>query len=681
VARTVVRNLRFSIALPALALLALLAAREHARAQTTTTTPSPLVLEGLGRATLPLDGPWQFQTGDDLAWASPAFDDSAWQPILTGSPWEAQGHHGYTGFAWYRRHIVFAPATPASLNIAVFLPACVSACEIYWNGALVGALGKLPPDPVWYQHFDTPLGLAIPLGRSQSGLLAIRVWKAPILLYSALAEGGLTEVPVIGSQEAIAGYNSELQYRFLRSNEFSRGVTLLSTVAALLAFIAWLRNRRSTVLLWLAITLAFPLEIQLNAVSPGLMSSRWSYGTIGLIISTHDLAAWFLLIALLNLGDRKWLVTWTRNFALTAIAFDLVDSSLMLFDWSRHSGTVLLWADTLSTIPAVLLETWGIVIVLAALRRRLDLARWILAICVLLSDLIVAARDITGLGNRWTHWTTIDLITGTVITIGGSPLAAEDIVDTLLLVAILIVAARFILEQNQRQAALELEYRSAREVQQRLVPVTVPSIPGFDLRAAYLPAQEVGGDFYQVFPQTNGSSLIVLGDVSGKGLTAAMKGVLALGAVRALAESSPSPAQLLNGLNREMVKAADGGFITCLCAQIYPDGRTILSSAGHPAPYLNGEELQIGGGIPLGILANTEYSETTVHLLPDQSLMFLSDGVLEATDLAGELFGFDRTRAISTQPAEEIARRAQRFGQEDDITVLTLTSLAKTAYA
>jgi serine phosphatase RsbU (regulator of sigma subunit) len=121
-----------------------------------------------------------------------------------------------------------------------------------------------------------------------------------------------------------------------------------------------------------------------------------------------------------------------------------------------------------------------------------------------------------------------------------------------------------------------------------------------------------------------------------------------------------------------MVKAADGGFITCLCAQIFPDGRAIISSAGHPAPYLNGQELPIGGGIPLGILANTEYLETTVQLPPGQSLMLLSDGVLEATNPAGELFGFDRTRAISTQSAEEIARHAQQFGQDDDITVLTL---------
>ena len=680
-ARTVVITMGFSVAWPALALLTLLASFPHAPAQTRATAPTPLLLEGLGRATLPLDGTWQFHTGDDLAWASPAFDDSAWQPILTGSPWEAQGHHGYTGFAWYRRRLVLSPGTPTGTNLALFLPVCDSACEIYWNGSLVGAIGKLPPNPIWYGHFDQPLGLVVPLARAQSGVLAIRVWKPPIVLYADIAEGGLTQVPVIGSLEAIAGHSIELHFRNLSRNEFSLGVMLLSTGAAVLAFIAWLRNRRSTVLLWLAITLFFPLEIQLNAGTPGLMPFRWSYGTIGVIISIHDLAAWFLLIALLGLGQSRWLVKWTRVIALSAIAFDLVDSFLMLFDWSRHSGAVLLWGDFLSTVPAVLLETWGIVIVLAAFRRRLDLARWFLAICVLLSDLIVAARDITGLGTRWTHWTINGKIFATIFTIGGSPLEAEDIIDALLLVAILIVAARFILEQNKRQTALEQEYRSAREVQQRLVPISVPSIPGYDLRAAYLPAHEVGGDFYHVFPQIDGSSLIVVGDVSGKGLTAAMKGVLALGAVRALAESCPSPAQLLNGLNREMVKAADGGFITCLCAQIFPDGRAIFSSAGHPAPYLNGEEIQIDGGIPLGILAGTEYSEITVHLLQGQSLLLLSDGVLEATNSAGELFGFDRTAAIAGRDANQIAHAAKQFGQEDDITVLTLTSLAGAARA
>jgi hypothetical protein len=656
--------------LPALTVLALLTVALPARALSTPNTP--LVLQGLGQATLPLDGIWQFQTGDDVAWASPSFDDSAWQPILTGKPWEAQGHHNYTGFAWYRRHLVLSPYTPAGLNLALFIPACDSACEVYWNGSLVGAIGKLPPNPVWYYEFDKPLGLVVPLGHAQSGVFAIRVWKAPIVFFAGTAEGGITRVPVIGSQAAITSHASELHDRFLSEHEFNIGVVLVSTIAALLAFIAWIRSRRNVVLLWLALTLVFPLELLLTGGSPGLEPFRWSYGTIGVIIAIRDIAAWFLLIALLGLSNHKWLIKWTRILAISDLLLNLVDSGLMLFDWSRHSASVLLRLDILSTTPAVLIETWGFVIVLAALRQRLDLARWLLAVSVLLSYLVTTATDFTGLGVRWTHWTIIDKINAPILTIGSSSLTIGDIFDTLLLVAILIVSTRFILEQNQRQTALEQEYRSAREIQQRLVPVPVPSIPGYQLHAAYLPAQQVGGDFYQILPQPDGSSLIVVGDVSGKGLTAAMKGVLALGAVRALAESCPGPSRLLADLNREMVKAADAGFITCICAQVFPDGRAILSSAGHPAPYLNGEELKIGGGIPLGILPDAEYSETTTQIAAGESLMFLSDGILEATNPAGELFGFDRTRAISTQSAAQIAAAAQAFGQEDDITVLTL---------
>ncbi len=103
-------------------------------------TGSPIVLNGLGRATLPLDGDWQFHEGDNLAWSSPGYDDSAWQPIQVGRSWEGQGHRNYTGFAWYRRRVVLAPGSVTGWTLAVYLPNVDSACEVYWNGALKGAL-------------------------------------------------------------------------------------------------------------------------------------------------------------------------------------------------------------------------------------------------------------------------------------------------------------------------------------------------------------------------------------------------------------------------------------------------------------------------------------------------------------------------------------------------------------
>jgi hypothetical protein len=113
-------------------------------------------------------------------------------------------------------------------------------------------------------------------------------------------------------------------------------------------------------------------------------------------------------------------------------------------------------------------------------------------------------------------------------------------------------------------------------------------------------------------------------------------------------------------------------FVTCLCARIEAEGNLILANAGHLSPYRNGEEIQLESGLPLGIAPDVTYCESTICLAPDDQLTFLSDGVIEARNSQGELFGFDRTAAIATQSADEIAVAAQSFGQEDDITVLTV---------
>jgi serine phosphatase RsbU (regulator of sigma subunit) len=134
-----------------------------------------------------------------------------------------------------------------------------------------------------------------------------------------------------------------------------------------------------------------------------------------------------------------------------------------------------------------------------------------------------------------------------------------------------------------------------------------------------------------------------------------------------------SPAALLAHLNNVLADMRLGGFATCLCADLSADGTLTLANAGHLAPYRNGEEVPLESGLPLGVIADAEYFETTFTLAPGNQLTFLSDGVVEAQSPTGELFGFDRTRAISSQSAEQIATAAQQYGQQDDITVLTLT--------
>ena len=217
------------------------------------------------------------------------------------------------------------------------------------------------------------------------------------------------------------------------------------------------------------------------------------------------------------------------------------------------------------------------------------------------------------------------------------------------------------------------ELSAAREIQRRLVPETLPEIAGYELEAAYFPAEEVGGDFYQVLESKGGAKLVVVGDVSGKGLKAAMTGTLAIGALRALATEGLGPGAVLERLNGQMVESSGEGFITCVCARIGAQGEVTVANAGHLPPYRNGEELALEPDLPLGIAEDVQYGERAFRLERGDQMTLLSDGVVEARDGRGALFGFERTRAISGQTAGAIAAAALEYGQADDITVVTLT--------
>jgi hypothetical protein len=398
---------------------------------------------------------------------------------------------------------------------------------------------------------------------------------------------------------------------------------------------------------------------------------RIAYGLIGPLISTHDMAMWFLLIALLGLKEHRRLVRWTWIVVLTSVGLDLIDSVCQLFDWTAWPPHRFLMIDVLSAAPAIYLEMWGLVLVFAAFGKRLDVARWMLAIAALLSTLLLALGDTSGLGQRWTHWTLANKLRAPLFTMAGTSLNVQMLMNMFLLIAILYAAWRYSVEHSQRQNALEQEMRNARAVQQVLIPDEIPSLPGFKIESVYKPAGEVGGDFFQILPIED-AILVVIGDVSGKGMPAAMTVSLLVGTIRTLADYTQSPGEILAAMNQRMLARSRGGFTTCLVVRIDADGFLTAANAGHIAPYRNGEEVLIENGFPLGLVSDTTYAETKFQLDPEDSLTFLSDGVVEARNEAGELFGFERTGSISREPAESIARAAQIFGQEDDITVLTL---------
>jgi phosphoserine phosphatase RsbU/P len=635
---------------------------------------SAMVLHGLGRATVPVDGDWQFHEGDDLAWASPDYDDSAWQAIQVGRSWEGQGHRNYTGFAWYRRRLVLGPGSATGWTLALYLPNVESACEVYWNGVKKGAYGKLPPNPLWYD-FEGAKGQVVVLGPAQSGELAIRVWKAPIVFLNRPEEGGLISVPVAGSAEAVAGLEIAAKYQRLKAAQLPLWVARLAGVVGVMTLLLWLRNRKQLMLLWLSMAMVYPTARYLLAEAPEVLPFRVVYGLIGPLVAINDMAIWFLLIALLGLNERKRLVRWTWTIALTAVALDLVDTVCQFFDWTAWPPHRFLTIDVVTTLPAIYMELWGLVVVFAAFGKRLDLARWMLAIAALLSTLLTALQDTTGLGERWTHWTIDEKLHAQLFTIGGNPVNVQMLVNTFLLIAILYSAWRYSVEHSQRQSALEQEMRNARAVQQVLIPDKIPSVPGFKIESVYKPAGEVGGDFFQILPTADNGLLVAIGDVSGKGIPAAMTVSLLVGTLRTLADYTLSPGEILAAMNQRMLARSRGGFTTCLVMRVNSDGSITAANAGHLSPYRNGEEIEIANGLPLGLTPDADYAETKLQLEPQDVLTLLSDGVVEARNQAGELFGFERTRSIAQEPAEAIAQAAQRFGQEDDITVVTLTML------
>lgn len=219
-------------------------------------------------------------------------------------------------------------------------------------------------------------------------------------------------------------------------------------------------------------------------------------------------------------------------------------------------------------------------------------------------------------------------------------------------IAVALENARLYEEARENQSRLQNDLNTAREIQRQLLPCGAKDIPGLELAAAYAPARELGGDFYDFLPYGQGKLAVALGDVSGKGTAAALYGSLAIGTLRELVVSSTcSPACMLQMLNRRMHGARlDARFIAMLFA-VYDAAtlRLTLANAGGPYPLLvrDGRAQEIlMEGVPLGLFPDSEYEESTISLRAGDLVLFASDGILEAENAREEEFGSQRLRAL-----------------------------------
>ncbi len=633
--------------------------------------PPTLLLPGLGNGALPIDGPWQFHTGDDPGWSSASFDDSAWQSIQVNQTWETQGHPGYTGYAWYRRHIDLG-SLPAGFDLALMLSGPQDVAGVYWNGNLAGTFGQFPPHPVWY-WFPTSRVFALPL--ASSGVLAIRVWKGPHTYASSPSEGGIIVQPLIGGLASLQGLENTQRYEALRGALFRDFLDVATALFGVTCIAFWMRDRSQWLLFWLGINLLRGFyNIYFGGVSGP--SFRALYGSIGPVVAVHDASVYFVLFYLLGLKDNRLLVRITAWLSVLILALAFVDTIWAMGDWMWRYPRAFLASDIGVTIPGELFEFFGLYLVALVIRRRLDFARWFLVAAVVFNVLTQGVTDMLQLGQRWTHWTIGAKLDGVLFTIAGNGFRLSTLSSLAQLVALLYAAWRYSQEQRQRQNDLELEQRNARAVQQVLIPEAIPQVPGFDIHSFYEPAGEVGGDFFQILATRDGGVLAVIGDVSGKGMPAAMTVSLLVGTVRTLAHYTESPGEILAAMNQRMLGRSQGGFTTCLVLRVDSDGKLAVANAGHIAPYLAGKELWLENGLPLGLAAETIYAESAFQLSSGEQLTLLTDGIVEARGNSGALFGFERAAALSLQSAGTIAAAAQQFGQDDDITVLTLTRLS-----
>ena len=671
-----------------------------------TTAQSPSTLAGgkndstdrivLGKAVVPLYGPWKFTVGDsplDPAtgkplWAEPDFDDSKWENVdltpsagafnpITGVPgnvpgWTARGHADYWGYAWYRIRVNVE--TGPGVNLALAGPSEVDdAYQVFDNGVQFGTFGNFSTSkPII--NYAQPMMFPLPqeAGGPAAGsiqVIAFRMWMGPETLYEATQAGGFETAPLLGEIAAVAAQHQvqfdELIRAYLWQPIEGSVFGLLGLVALSLA----LFDRSDRVYLWIG---ALLLMISIDnfsgtfAVWTPSVSARYDQVSHGVVLFSLQYAGWVMVW---RTWFRQRRPTWFPWALIPLVLALMLSQSLTenLF-FTVVSNPVITVSHTVSLIIRLVLSGFLLYIVVKGIREQ-GLEGWLVLPPVLLAAAAEFSRELQVLGMT-TSWFPFHV----QITL---PVASQ----LLLVVVLAVLLLRRLILSIRRQRLMALDVKQAQEVQQVILPEARTVFPGLVVESEYRPARQVGGDFFQILPHpADGSLLVVAGDVAGKGLQAGMLVALLVGAIRSTAETTSDPLALLDALNRRLL-GRNEAHATCLALNISADGTVTLANAGHLPPYLNGKPVEMEGALPLGSVAGAEFSVMRFQLKPNDRLVLASDGLAEAMNADGKLFGFARVQELvqEGQTAGEIANVIQAFGQEDDISIITLTRAAAAA--
>jgi Stage II sporulation protein E (SpoIIE) len=591
-----------------------------------------------------LGGSWQMTFEDRPEFAQADYDDRAWQSITL--PGEVPGIRSGVHRRGWLRHRIELPAGTDCTHLALTLGVITqSRYEVWLNGQRLPSSERLDPFDVRIPRPITHLipPCTMPLPR----VLVVAIHFASIDMHPdwRLPDKGpylLTDqvnAPVDVGAQALAAQRDHVAPTLV----FTIAIFLMLLV---LCLVAWSTDRARTDLLWFSLIAAERIAYSalfLAGFYPSTSALPGRLDFIGEFITLPLLGE--VAFSALGIRHKRWLralnwlvplpmmlltVGWCsfNSAVVSCIASAILVNGIVAFNWWQQRGSSLSLEDHLLRIilllPGTQMAIYWIAFTDGIFLGEMNNVGWI--------DLPIFRFD-----NSW-------------------------LVVALAVFAILM-RRTFADRRTQQRLAQELE--AARQVQNLLVSGGQGAAEDLEISTAYLPDQEVGGDFYYVLD----GRVVVLGDVSGKGLKAAMLVSLLIGVLRDTTERRP--AAVLDALNRAIAGQVDG-FVTCICARFESDGTVTFANAGHLPPYLNGVEINLEANLPLGVTREVQYGETRVSVSRGSVVTLVSDGVVEAMNARRELFGFDRTREISTTSAGKIVEAARAWGQNDDITVVAV---------
>jgi len=661
-----------------------------------------------------LDKNWRVGITSNPTAASPNFDDSTWvlrdakdsfpdvpdedhpadrpgpSPSPNPGPNENPSSHAPPAppldhqrpFVWFRLHIKLAPGhgpisllieLPVSQNTSVNLGTAGLAAnvDVFANGKLIQPAGPHGDDPEHYQPITRVYHLN--LDSSETSLtLALRIIYIPtgIGSYTSFFANRTLR---LGDPEEL-GRALQLWSLHTLLERLPRLVySVLLIVLALFLFALYFTQKGHPEYLWLALheLVQAPIGFVDLAGSSALLDQLWYAAVLMQLVLISAYLYFEFLIAFLALR-RRWYIVLGRY---TAPVLFLVGPGLLMVGRStRHIDQQIIGIFLVVIGVGTFLWIMGwfififLTLIVATARRNFEAG---LLLIPLVLGLVGMVEPILTAGM--TDWVGSAYHSPLTFETGPVPIHFASIADFVgIFVIVLIIFVRF-LRINAGLQRREQELAAARSVQELMIPHEKLETPGFEVDSVYNPAAEVGGDFFHVQPTSDGGLLVIIGDVAGKGLQAAMNVSMLMGALRRTTERSP--VKILESLNRVLV--GSDSFTTCQAAWFGADGELVIASAGHLPPYINSQEIHLPGGLPLGVLPEVTYDEIRLYLHPGDRILLLSDGVVEARHNSGELFGFDRVHNLSNQTAFYIADAAKTFGQEDDITVVTVRRLAQ----